>query len=291
MEVSGFHDFKLNVGDIMKYIIYGIVFAVFFLPAIKMFAVGEAEIRFGTEVYLPIGWSKAQYLPGGTATQDIDIFTPSVPQFGDPTMLGATMSTGNVSAKKIVIVPFYKRIAFLEYEEIRDELKFLRPLREEDGVSDKDILAEVKQGGKTFNTMFAIGDKFTYVNKNYTISEIRELTPEEQENRNDAEKGKTENANGEEEPAPILFVILEGEDGLNIPVPFNVNISPKYFKLTFKDLKNGKLFYASYPGDIKVCDKNGNIIETYKVGGLYEDGVVLVDGGKRKHGVPKVGKP
>ncbi len=274
----------------MKNMICGIVLVVFLLTASRLSATGESEMGFGTEVYLPVGWTRAQYLPMGTATQNIDVFIPSVPQFGDPTMLGTAMSTGNVSAKKIVIVPFYQRIAFLEYEEFRDELRFLRPLKEEDGNPGKDILAEVKQGGKTFNTAFALGDKITYVNKVYTIDEIRELTPEEQEKRKEVEKVKTKDVTEDEEAAPIPFVILKAEDGVKIPVPFNVNISPRYFKLTFKDLKNGKLFYASYPGDIKIRDKNGKIIETYKVGGLYENGVVLVDAGNGKHGVPKAAK-
>ena len=270
--------------------ICGIVLVVFLLTASRLLATGESEMGFGTEVYLPVGWTRAQYLPMGTATQNIDVFIPSAPQFGDPTMLGTAMSTGNVSAKKIVIVPFYQRIAFLEYEEFRDELRFLRPLKEEDGIPGKDILGEVKQGGKTFNTAFALGDKITYINKAYTIDEIRELTPEEQEKRKEVEKAKPKDVTEDEGAAQTPFVILKAEDGVKIPVPFNVNISPRYFKLTFKDLKNGKLFYASYPGDIKIRDKNGKIIETYKVGGLYENGVVLVDAGNGKHGVPKAAK-
>ncbi|MEM4248642.1 MAG: hypothetical protein QXH80_05200, partial [Candidatus Nanoarchaeia archaeon] len=59
----------------------------------------EATIRMITEVYMPESWSEAQYIPGPP-----DIFTPSVPEFGEPTELGVRLTvTPQVDADRYTI--------------------------------------------------------------------------------------------------------------------------------------------------------------------------------------------
>ena len=58
-------------------------------------------------------------------------------------------------------------------------------------------------------------------------------------------------------------------------------------KLTFKDMRSGKLFYVIYPGGITVQDKNGKIIDMYKVTSVLEDGITLLDSKRRKYTVKK----
>lgn len=60
-------------------------------PRVTVKSGEEATIRMITDVYLPESWSQAQYLPGGTTSQAIDIFIPSVPTIGEPTETGVTM--------------------------------------------------------------------------------------------------------------------------------------------------------------------------------------------------------
>ena len=135
----------------------------------------EATIRMITEVYLPESYSDANYVPGPP-----DIFTPSVPEFGEPTELGVRLTvTPTVDPDRFTIALDMAPVvqAFIGWTDYSYQLPATTP-----GVYYDNILRMPIIEARTITTQMTIYDGETVVmggvsrdNKGYINDQIPAL--------------------------------------------------------------------------------------------------------------------